>query len=539
MSTDHRISLLGVVCLFELLVCAGCAGRRVSAGVPGPPAGAEEFRALWVDALHSGIRTPEEASQLVADAKKANQNALIVQVRRRGEALYTKSFEPPLHDPAYDPNFDALAHIIELAHREGLEVHAWVNAMPVWRDLPDAPGPPGDPRHVFRRHGPSETGEQNWLTASPQGETRFPVGYFLDPGHPGAAAYTAEVYLNIVRHYPVDGIHFDYIRYPESAERLPRGAPVGYNPTSLARFRRAAARQDTPAPDDPEWTLWRRHQVTQLVRRVYLEAKAINPRIKVSAAVIPWGEPPISEKDFEQAAPMQRVFQDWHGWLKESILDMAIPMNYARETDGVVRGWFDGWIRWEKRHKHGRHLAVGVGAYLNAPQATLAQIRRARAPEGKHRADGVSLFSYANLSAPLESAPGAPGPPPAAKPAEPAERVAFLSDGATPEPAAFPQPAAVPKMGWLERPTTGFLAGTVRDLAGNGVDGARVRLKRAGWLPFRRTRGAVTEGNGFYGFTHLRPGRYRVRAEAGERRSRQTGIEVVVGRVARADLRIP
>src|SRR5688500_13196771 len=258
-----------------------------------------ELRALWVDAFHEGIRSAREADDLVAAAKRANLNTLIVQVRRRGDALYARGVEPPLDDPAYDPSFDALAYVIEAGHRSGLEVHAWINAMPVWRDET----PPRDARHIFNRQGLSTTGTGNWLTSSPTGEHKFPVGYFLDPGHPAAAAYLAEIYLNIVRNYAVDGIHFDYVRYPETDERLPRGAGVGYNATNLARFRRVTGRTDTPGPADDEWTEWRREQVTNLVRRVSIEARAINPRIKISAALIPWGQPPTSEKDFESVAP--------------------------------------------------------------------------------------------------------------------------------------------------------------------------------------------------------------------------------------------
>ena len=59
-----------------------------------------EFRAFWVDEFHAGIRTPQEAAQLVEDARRANVNTLIVQVRGRADALYTHSLEPPREDPA-------------------------------------------------------------------------------------------------------------------------------------------------------------------------------------------------------------------------------------------------------------------------------------------------------------------------------------------------------------------------------------------------------------------------------------------------------
>ncbi len=511
----------------------GCAGRRTTAVAPGTTAPAVELRAFWVDEFHAGIRTPQEAEQLVADAKRANVNTLFVQVRGRADSLYTQSFEPPREDPTYDPAFDALANIIEVGHRGGIEVHAWINAMPVWRD----PQPPRDPRHVYNLHGPGHPGEDDWLTHSPTGETKFPVGYFLDPGHPAAAAYLAEVYLNIVRHYAVDGIHFDYIRYPETDQSLPRGATVGYNPTNLARFRRATGRTDTPAPDDEQWTIWRRQQVTQFVRRVSIEARAINPRIKITAAVIAWGKPPLSEKDFADVSPMQRVFQDWHSWLKEGLLDMAVPMNYIRDADPARREWFDGWIRWEKRHKHGRQLAVGIGAYLNPPPDTLAQIQRVRHPEGKYNADGVSFFSYASLwaqpaPAGAASANAVPGAEPAKEDAP--DRMSFLVNGAPPESGAFASPATIPPMDWIARPTRGWVAGVVRDVSGQPVDGVRVALKSGGW--FGATQRTVTDGNGYYGFSQLKPGRYRVRIDSSAPRRAEAEVEVVAGRVARAEL---
>ena len=561
------------------------------------PAPRAEIRALWVDAFHAGIRSAAEAEQLVADAKRAGANTLIVQVRRRGDALYLKSVEPPVEEPNYDPSFDALANIIEVAHRAGIEVHAWVNAMPVWRDQ----APPRDARHVFNRHGDAAQGDARWLTESPKGETKFLVGYFLDPGHPDAAAYLTEIYLNIVRNYAVDGIHFDYIRYPETAERLPRGAPVGYNARNLARFRAAHGKPADymPDPGDQAFIEWRRKQVTQLVRRVYIEAKAIRPEIKISAALIPWGKPPTNEKDFETVAPMQRIFQDWHGWMKEGILDLAVPMNYAREHDPVVRGWFDGWIAWEKKHKHGRQLAVGIGAYVNTEANTLAQIERVRQKQGRYSADGVSFFSYANMfpatspaqapqqqtaaaapagtnapaaapaqaAAPATATPAAPAAQqtaaatapattPASNPADAAvragaafpvaapvaggapapaarDRVAFLAVGAGERKGAFAVPSPVPPMDWIVAPKTGFAAGIAKNADGAPDDGVTIVLKRGF---FSRARRIEADGNGWFGFTNVKPGKYKVWSERAGKKSAPQRIEVTAGKVARVAL---
>jgi uncharacterized lipoprotein YddW (UPF0748 family) len=484
-----------------------------------------ELRAVWVDAFHEGIRSAPEADDLVAAARRANLNTLIVQVRRRGDALYTKGIEPPLDDPTYDPSFDALAYIVDAAHKAGLEVHAWINAMPVWRD--DAP--PADPRHVFNRHGLTAAGDDNWLTSSPAGNHRFPVGYFLDPGHPAAAAYLAEIYLNVVRNYAVDGVHFDYVRYPETDERLPRGAGVGYNAVNLARFRRATGRTDTPDPADEAWMQWRRDQVTNLVRRVSIEAKALNPRIRISAALIPWGQPPTGENDFENVAPMQRIFQDWHRWLDDGWLDLGIPMNYATETDDRVRGWFDGWIHWEKQHQHGRQLAVGLGAYRNTPAHTLAQIARVR-QDDEGRVAGVSFFSYAVPEVPAKVKPGTDLP---AVAVTGIERMAFLADGAAGAPGAFSRPAAVPAMPWIEQPDRGWIAGTVAAATAGGHDGVEVSITRRRFWPFGNTARVRTDGNGYFGLAKLKPGRYEVSIESPGALRWEVSVER--GRVSRVD----
>jgi len=565
---------LGAVLLVVLAVAARADGQSPA------QLAAPEIRALWVDAFHAGIRSATEASQLVADAKRLNVNTLIVQVRRRGDALYASGLEPPLDDPAYDPSFDALANILREAHAAGLQVHAWINAMPLWRDE----APPRDGRHVFNRHGTAAAGDDNWLTRSREGNQRFPVGYFLDPGHPAARDHLVSVYVDIVRHYPVDGIHFDYIRYPETDDRLPRGSNVGYNPVSVARFAKAAGRGTAvaPAPDDEAWTRWRRQQVTELVRRISIEARAINPKIKVSAAVIAWGRPPRDREDFANTAPMQRIFQDWRGWLEEGILDLAVPMNYAREHDATVREWFNGWIEFEKKNKRDRQLAVGVGGYLSEPGGVLAQIGRVRTGRGRGKADGVSIFSYsqpsaaaaaqvaaaakaaaeaaakaaaeaaaaAELSAAAAEAAkateaakastaanvSAATPLPVVAPPPRPERLDFLVTGVVPAPGAFRRPAPVPSMPWIERPTRGYVAGSVADRSGPGLEGVRVRVSRR--RLFGGTRRTVTDANGWFGMTNLKPGRYRVELEGPEGRAAggRVEIEVKAGQVSRAAL---
>jgi hypothetical protein len=195
-----------------------------------------------------------------------------------------------------------------------------------------------------------------------------------------------------------------------------------------------------------------------------------------------------------------------------------------------VREWFDGWIAWEKRHKADRHLVVGIGGYLSAPAGVLAQIDRARMAADGRRADGVSLYSYFRPFA-LPQTPDAERPenvPP------PPDRFGFLRSGAGESTAPFTSPAPVPSMPWIQNPTRAFIAGTAVGNGGSALDGVSVAVRRRGL--FRRTRRTATDGNGWFGMTQLKPGKYRVTLERPGEKAETETIRILAGGVGRADL---
>jgi uncharacterized lipoprotein YddW (UPF0748 family) len=384
---------------------------------------APELRAVWVDAFHDGFKTPAQVDQLLAWAREANLNALFVQVRRRGDAYYLKSFEPRVEDADLAPGFDALQYLIDHAHQgpQRLQVHAWLATLPIWgrRDTP-----PLAPDHAFNLHGLSADAAESWLMYRDDGEAwagSGPAGiYYLDPGNPAVQSYTTAVYLNLLRNYDVDGIHLDQVRYYEGD-----ALRWGYNPTSVARFDRQFGRDPTEAPEptDPEWVAWRREQVTALVRQIYVEAKALKPNVAVSAAVVAWGKGPQTDDDWDQQAPFASVLQDWRTWLQDGIVDYLLPMDYYREDSQAA--WFDTWTRWQVGHTGRRGVVLGLGSYLNSADGTLAQLGRARGLG----ALGVALYSYAVPTADLEGASWD-------------DRLAF-ADALR---AVFPRPAPVPDL---------------------------------------------------------------------------------------------
>jgi uncharacterized lipoprotein YddW (UPF0748 family) len=367
--------------------------------VPAEPMDPPELRAVWVDAFHDGVKTSEQVDDLLTWVRDANLNAVFVQVRRRGDAFYLKSFEPRAEDPALAPGFDALQYLIDRAHQgpQRVQVHAWLATLPIWhvRDQP-----PAAVNHPFNLRGLSAGGADTWLMYRDDGAawagTASSGTYYLDPGNPDVQAYTTEVYLNVLRNYDVDGIHLDQVRYFEGD-----ALHWGYNPASVARFNQRSGRDPStqPAPSDPQWVAWRRDQVTALVRRIYREAKVIKPRAAVSAAVVTWGRGPQTPDDWERQAPYGSALQDWRAWLQEGIVDYLLPMNYYRET-ADQGAWFDTWTRWQVSHTGVRGVVLGLGSYLNTTDGVMAQLGRARALGGL----GVAFYSYAVPTRDLEDA---------------------------------------------------------------------------------------------------------------------------------------
>ncbi|MBW3623938.1 MAG: family 10 glycosylhydrolase [Armatimonadetes bacterium] len=341
-----------------------------------------EARAMWV--VRYALASPESVRRIVELARTHKFNALFVQVRGRGDAYYTGGLEPRTEFlEGQPPEFDPLALLIREARIEGIQVHAWLNTFYLWSGT----ALPKSPQHLVNAH-------PEWLLADRTGTVQYTAGAdregaYLDPGRPEARRFLHDVFLDVARRYPVNGIHFDYVRYP--------GADYGFSDDNLKRFREKIDPTLSPAqiavldsvPDRnayptlfPErWNGWRRDNVTDLVRSVYRDVKKIKPDLAVSAALIPWGV----FHSWEESDAYNRVNQDWFGWMREGILDIAVPMTYHTDTPS-----FAGWVQAAVQYRYNSQVWAGIGAYLLPPESTVEKIVAAR----RLRAHGFSLFSY-------------------------------------------------------------------------------------------------------------------------------------------------
>jgi len=455
-------------------------------------AGGQEIRAFWADAFSPALKSREEIQDLLRRLRLANCNSVFVQVRKGGDAYYASRYEPWASDNP--ERFDGLACLIAQAHsgKPRVSVHAWINTCAVGRSR-------GNPRHVALAH-------PEWLSLSDKGADYDGEATKIDPGHPDAADHAFRIYLDVARHYDVDGIHFDFVRYG--------GADWGYNPISVARFNARYGRTGQPRPSDPVWMQWRRDQVTALVRKVYSLAAAVRPRLIVSAATVTWGQGPRTLEEWNtKSAAMTRVFQDWRSWMAEGILDLNCLMSYYRETRHAE--WFRLWIDWAKDNQFGRWAVPSSGIWLNTIPDSLRQIAAIRrASKRGNRAHGVLLYCYASTNV----------GPDGSEQRYNEEFYRALAVTSRHGNAPFASPAVEPRMPWKVRPRHGHVYGFVRDANSlEPVDGAVVTVSG------KATRVTRTDGTGFYAFVDLAPGPWTVTVSGAGYVAKRSSVKIAAG----------
>lgn len=485
-----------------LAVALGVFGLVASSFAVAPAAYAddepiEEWRGYWVDAFNPGIYTPEEVEELVADAAEVNANALIVQTSRRYDCFCNDALYPRTDAEGVDPApYDPLQEMIDAAHAADMEVHAWVNIGTFWNEVE----PPSDPDHVYNLHGPDAEGEDRWLNKRVDGEEIVEDNAHLDPANPHAVNYIAEGVRSIVDNYDVDGINLDYVRYPDYNDTETHN-DWGYSETSLSRFHAATGRDDVPDPDDEQWSDWRRDQVTNLVRQVYLEMYDADPSSRLSIDGVTYGYGPQTEGSWEETQPYGQVLQDWKAWLDEGIIDTITAMNYKREWMDDQSQMFAEWTEVLADWQGDRHSVNGPALYLNEIEDSMEQVEVGRAEtDAGNAVAGWSGYAYANASL-----TAAESDDPEVKDAE---RSALAEELTVGPDAPFAEDATVPEMTWKTDAEDGHVAGTVALHDGTPVDHAELTLRPVSGGGEETA--TLSAGNGWFGFVDVEPGIYLV-----------------------------
>lgn len=322
---------------------------------------ATEIRAVWLttnwglDWPSSQKTTDEQKADLrnmLDKLQQANFNTVFFQARIRGDVFYYSSIEPlsPYFTSKGGKRFDPLAFVIEECHRRGLECHAWFVTFPL-----------GSNKYV-KNNKQSPVNKQRSLCKLHRGE------WYLDPGNPQARQYILTLVDEIVKNYDIDGIHFDYIRYPENDRTFP-------DSDTYRKYGKKISLED-----------WRRDNINKLVHDIYKQVKSRKNWVQVSSS--PLGRlRSLPTKPFDGWTAYEDVFQDVGHWLKNGIHDAVYPMMYYR--DELFFPYLADW----HNQSNGRLIVPGIGSYLMTPSeknweldVILDQLKHIRQTGGKGEA---------------------------------------------------------------------------------------------------------------------------------------------------------
>jgi uncharacterized lipoprotein YddW (UPF0748 family) len=370
-----------------------------------------EVRALWV--VRTTLTSPAKIRTMVQAAKDNGFNTIIVQVRGRGDAYYRSRREPRAVELKDEPaEFDPLAFVLTEAKQRGLKVHVWLNTSL----LANLDALPTDPSHVYNKHPewlavPRPVASELYEMSPRDQRYRARIvewskanraeleGIYTGPANPKVRDHIFKIWMDILKDYDVDGLHFDYVRLASP--------DFDYSRTSLKRFRKwlepqlvVSRRRELKQSlkDNPlaaaeihasKFADFQREQITMLVERIYRGVKKRKPQVTVSAAVFANDENAYT-----------RRFQDWRRWLSMGILDVACPMAYSTDT-AIFQKQIE--IATRSAHASNRRVWAGIGAYRIPVESTLEKINVARSLS----ADGIILFSYDFTAKPSELNPAA------------------------------------------------------------------------------------------------------------------------------------
>ena len=264
------------------------------------------------------------------ELKKANFNTILLQTRLRNDVIYPSKIEMFSEEMTgkmgKDPGYDPLAFAIEECHKRGMEIHAWVVAIPLGSD------------RIIREMGKNSITKKHREMC-----IHYNRYWYLDPGHPETKKYLSSIVEEIISNYDIDGINLDYIRYPDRSKRFP-------DQRSFRKYGKGKSLAQ-----------WRRDNITDIVREVYKTVKQHKPWIKVGSS--PLGKyDDLTRYSSKGWNAYNTVYQEAQDWLKEGIQDIVLPMLYYREEN-----FYPFALDWQE-NSNGRTVVPGLGIYFLDPK---------------------------------------------------------------------------------------------------------------------------------------------------------------------------
>jgi uncharacterized lipoprotein YddW (UPF0748 family) len=293
-------------------------------------------RALFVSVIQDPpvLASREEIIKLVDFSRQAHVKVLFVQIYHAGRALFPSKVAD---DASYEKyrkvlSEDPFALLIRQAHAQGIQVHAWLNIFSLGSNIN---------ANFLKKYG-TDILTRNLKQKVKIEDFKIDGQYFLEPGDPRVGDDLVTIVEEIVHTYPdLDGIQFDYIRYPDPSPHY------GYTKVNTERFLKTSGLKNIDE-ESQIWKDWKRAQVTETLTRLVNIVRSRQPHMQVSTT----GCMPYARAYYE-------AYQDWASWLSKGLVDFVTIMDYS-----VDPKQFERWIMAIKE-KTGdlSKVKIAVGAY--------------------------------------------------------------------------------------------------------------------------------------------------------------------------------
>ena len=347
MKRSFRLLALALACVLTLVTPAFAAGTPSASG---------EMRGVWVSSVYnldypsSPTTDPDklkaEADEILDNCVKWGLNAVFLQVRPSGDALYKSDLFPWSKyltgsvGTAPQDGFDPLEYWVEAAHKRGLELHAWINPYRItrskdteWNSLPST--------HPAKMN-------PDWVVKYSDGN------YYFDPGIPEVRDLVTRGAVEIVQNYDVDGLHMDDYFYP------------GTDFNDAAIYQKYGSSFSNIAD-------FRRDSVNQLVAQLDTAVHNIDPDIQfgISPSGI-WANKSTDPRGSNSSGSEHYVssYADSLYWIENGLVDYIIPQIYweigHKLADfATLADWWNDAVAGSDVH-----LYIGMGAYRCADNPT-------------------------------------------------------------------------------------------------------------------------------------------------------------------------
>lgn len=268
----------------------------------------------------------------------------------------------PNHPLSKEKSIDKdLREMIALYKSAGIRTHAWIYSLS-GEYMPQANW------DTYKKRGMTIEGESEKTTIR-----------WLNPSHPDVAKIISDTAIYLVKTYGFDGVHLDYVRYPDFPANDLKSISDKAKFMQYAKLKQIDWSKDIAIDGKyrQQYDKWRSKNVAGFVRSVGTSLKKAVPNVTFSTAV--FGEHPKC---------VNTVGQDWYTWLDEGFVDFVVPMNYTTDMN-----YYRELVSVQSNPKYRDRVVSGIGVNSFEGLLNVTQVFHQLRFAGFKKLKGVSFYS--------------------------------------------------------------------------------------------------------------------------------------------------